>query len=79
MCCRGTGPGHNKRLLAAVQAVSREDVERVMKNYLVGAFEPGSSNLAVTTNATKADELVVRLEEAGWRVKKAEAVDDLIA
>jgi hypothetical protein len=62
-----------------VQAVTKEDVERVIKSYLVHAFEPGASNLAITTNPTKADEVVKGFEEAGWRVRKAENCEDVVA
>jgi len=61
-----------------VQAVTKEDVERVIKSYLVNAFEPGAANLAITTNPTKAEEITKGFEEAGWRVRKVENCEELI-
>ncbi len=37
---RGTGPGHNARLLRVVQAVTADDVRRVLGAYLVRLFDP---------------------------------------
>ncbi len=67
---RGTGPGHNARLLAAVQAVRAEDVRRVLGRYLVPLFDPAAASLVVTVPAGKAEEVAAGLAGLGWKTSR---------
>ena len=54
---RGTGHGHNARLLEAVDAVKEEDCMRVLNTYLLNLFDPKTSNMCVTTSPSKLQEV----------------------
>ena len=75
---RGTGPGHNARLLRAVQAVTAGDVRRVLGAYLVPLFDPARANMCITAAAGKADEVAAGFEALGWAVRR-ETPDDAVA
>ena len=75
---RGTGPGHNARLLRAVQAVTAGDVRRVLERYLGPLFEPMTANMCITAAAAKADEVAAGFQALGWAVRR-ETVDDAVA
>ncbi len=67
---RGTGPGYNTELLRAVQAVTADDVRRVLGAYLVRLFDPAAANMRITAAASKADEVVAGFEALGWAVRR---------
>jgi Zn-dependent M16 (insulinase) family peptidase len=75
---RGTGPGHNARLLRAVRAVTAGDVRRVLERYLGRLFEPAAANMCITAAAGKADEVAAGFEALGWAVRR-ETADEAVA
>ena len=77
-CLRGTGPGHNARLLAAVMAVTVDDVRRVLQTYLARLFDPAAANMCITTNSAKVDEVVAGFQALGWALDRL-TVDEAVA
>ncbi|EKX32663.1 hypothetical protein GUITHDRAFT_148450 [Guillardia theta CCMP2712] len=75
---RGTGHGHNARLLEAVAAVKEEDCMRVLNTYLLNLFDPKASNMCVTTSPSKLHEICSSFEDMGWRVEQHEGLETLV-
>jgi len=61
---KGLGPNGNKELLRKIQSVTKEDVLRVIEQYLRPLFNPVTSNTSITCNTTKTKEIIATFKEA---------------
>ena len=72
-CFGGRRPNHDRERMKEVQLVTKEDVKRVVKKYVQGMFDPtGSSKMIITTNPSKADQIVVSFRQMGFAVESVE-------
>ncbi|KAJ1495583.1 Metalloenzyme, LuxS/M16 peptidase-like protein [Baffinella frigidus] len=76
---RDAPPGYNQRVLGNVQAVTSEDVLRVLRQYLIQVFDPAFATLAITTNVNKLPEVVSGFKEAGWDVTQVDSIESQVA
>lgn len=65
------GPFANKDLLARIQKVSKDDLLRVMKQYVLALFEQ-KDNIFVTTNPSKIEEIQHAFAKLGVVIKVKE-------
>ncbi|KAI8972685.1 Metalloenzyme, LuxS/M16 peptidase-like protein [Pilobolus umbonatus] len=59
----------NRDLLVAVQAVSMDDLYRVLRKYFVNMFKPESSNVVVVSTPNKIDDIKKGFESSGFNMK----------
>jgi len=70
------GPEANRQLLAKVQAVTIDDLHRVLEKYIKLLFDHQRTNLAVALNPLKQEETVKFFSEIGKKVHGT-SLDDL--
>ena len=67
---KGLPPNYNVELLEKYQAVTKEDVMRCLKDYILKPFQPESSIALVVTAPGKSDEISEKLGEKGFSVER---------
>ncbi len=71
------GPTGNKDLLAKVQSVTIDDLQRVLDKYIRVLFQNNSTNLAVAVNPLKLEETVKFFNEVVQKKATGTSLDDL--
>jgi Zn-dependent M16 (insulinase) family peptidase len=67
----------NKRMLENIQAVSVDDLHRVLNRHLGPLFDPAQTNVSITTNPSNTDEIKEFFEKKlGKNVNVVASVDD---
>lgn len=69
---QGIDKDYAMAMLKKQQAVSGDDIRRVLKQYFVPLFEPGTSNLVITCSRTMEESLVNGLKEMGYEPEVSE-------
>jgi len=67
---KGLPSNYNVELLEKYQAVTKEDVMRCLRDYVLKLFQPESSIALVVTAPGKSDEILGKLREKGFEVEK---------
>jgi Zn-dependent M16 (insulinase) family peptidase len=68
---------YNRDLLTQVQATTKEDLHRVLDQYLVALFEPEKSNVVVVSTPGKVSEIADGFKSIGFNMTTT-SLDDII-
>jgi len=74
---KNIGPNGNKELLKRIQKVTEEDFLRILEKYIQPLFEIKVTNLVITTNPSKIEEITKGFEKFGRKLTVTK-VDDYI-
>lgn len=74
---RGVPQNHTSDLLKKYQAVTIQDVTRVIRLYFLPLFDPERSVATVVTGPSKANEIAAGLEDVGFEVERREISGDM--
>ncbi|KAG8859116.1 hypothetical protein FRB96_004686 [Tulasnella sp. 330] len=67
---KGVSQSSGRDLLEKMQAVTKEDVQRVLKDHVLKLFEPASSVAVVVSSPSKADVIAEQLSSSGFDVER---------
>ncbi|ODQ67306.1 hypothetical protein NADFUDRAFT_81826 [Nadsonia fulvescens var. elongata DSM 6958] len=71
---KGRGTNYNRQFMAALNAVTKDDVRYAMNKYLVGLYSPESSMAFVACNPSKSDDIKTLLESMNYEVTMMETI-----
>ena len=74
---KGVSREMSKEYLNQIQAVTRADLKRVLKKYIVDLFEPGKCSIAITSNPEHVGELVANMKKASFNLTQLENLESI--
>jgi len=67
---KGVPQSYGRELLEEMQAVTKEDVQRVLQKHVLRLFDPTSSVAVVVSSPSKADVIAEQLSSSGFSVER---------